>query len=145
MALRPHILHVVGYTEADHAATADDVIASCKIARRAIRNALNGPDMTQDELVQKRAAELVQEAAVTIDAIRSLASQGIADPLVDPVTMAEAIKRGILDASQLKNNPYGRGEITTRIDSRGACVATEPSTGKVIAEAERLKIIGVIP
>ncbi|MBU1662621.1 MAG: hypothetical protein KKD28_14245 [Chloroflexi bacterium] len=26
MALRPHVVHVVGYTEADHAATAADVI-----------------------------------------------------------------------------------------------------------------------
>jgi len=35
MALRPHIVHVVGHTEAHHAATADDVIEACKLARRA--------------------------------------------------------------------------------------------------------------
>ncbi len=45
MALRPHIVHVVGHTEAHHAATADDVIEACKLARRAIENALAGqPD-----------------------------------------------------------------------------------------------------
>ena len=40
MALKPHIVHVVGHTEAHHAATAEDVIAACKVARRAIENAL---------------------------------------------------------------------------------------------------------
>ena len=41
MALRPHIVHVVGHTEAHHAATAPDVIESCQLARRAIENALS--------------------------------------------------------------------------------------------------------
>ena len=49
MALHPHIVHVVGHTEAHHAATAEDVIEACKLARRAIENALSGqPDMTAD-------------------------------------------------------------------------------------------------
>ncbi len=30
MALRPHIIHIVGHTEADHAATAADIIEACK-------------------------------------------------------------------------------------------------------------------
>ena len=33
MALRPHILHVVGYCEADHIAGPAEVIESCRIAR----------------------------------------------------------------------------------------------------------------
>ncbi len=53
MALKPHIVHVVGYTEADHAATAADVIESCGLARRAIENAIHGaPDLTADPRVQ---------------------------------------------------------------------------------------------
>ena len=49
MALRPHVVHVVGHTEAHHAATADDVIIACTLAHRAIENALRGqPDMMQD-------------------------------------------------------------------------------------------------
>jgi len=31
MATDPHIVHVVGYSEADHAATADEVIRSCRL------------------------------------------------------------------------------------------------------------------
>ena len=42
-------------TEADHAATGDDVIESCGLARRAIETALRGqPDMTADPRVQNR-------------------------------------------------------------------------------------------
>ena len=38
MALHPHIVHIVGPTEADHAASADEVIEACALARRAIEN-----------------------------------------------------------------------------------------------------------
>ena len=55
MALQPDIVHVVSYSEADHAATADDVIRSCKIAARVIENHLQGaPDFTSDQRIQKR-------------------------------------------------------------------------------------------
>ena len=40
MALKPHIIHIVGPTEADHAATAEEVIEACGLARRAIDNAI---------------------------------------------------------------------------------------------------------
>ena len=138
MALRPHILHVVGYTEADHAATAANVIESCKLARRSIENALGGPDMTQDDRIQTQVEELVDEAAFTLDAIRDLAPEGVADPLVDTTTLTRAVKTGILDAPQLKNNPFGRGKIVTRIDSRGACIAIDPTTGNLLSERDRI-------
>ena len=138
MALRPHILHVVGYTEADHAATATDVIESCKLARRAIENGLGAPDMAQDEGVQSRVEELTREAEITLEAIRNLASGGVADPLADAVTLSQAVQTGILDAPQLKNNPYGRGQIATRIDDRGACIAINPATGSPLNEHNRI-------
>ncbi len=141
MALKPHIVHVVGYVEADHAATADDVIESCKLARRAIENALRGqPDMTRDPAVQARKDELVREAQVTLEAIRALGSDS-PDPLADASVLARAVTAGVLDAPQLKNNPYGRGEVITRIDERGACVAVDPSTGRVLSEHERLSLV----
>ena len=40
MAFKPDIYHIVGHTEAHHAATADDVIEASKIVRRAIENAM---------------------------------------------------------------------------------------------------------
>jgi methylmalonyl-CoA mutase cobalamin-binding subunit len=138
MALRPHILHVVGYTEADHAATAADVIESCKLARRSVENALGGPDMTQDNRVQTRVAELSREAAITLVAIRELAPAEVADPFVDAASLTRAVQTGILDAPQLKNNPFGRGRIVTRIDSSGACIAIEPTTGSPLSERDRI-------
>jgi methylmalonyl-CoA mutase cobalamin-binding subunit len=140
MALRPHILHVVGHTEAHHAATAEDVIEACKLARRAVENALRGqPDMTADPAVQERTAELVREAQATLDAIRALAGSQVADPLADPATLAQAVRLGILDAPQLRDNPFARGQIATRIDSRGACVAVDPASGQPLSEPARLR------
>ena len=139
MALRPHIVHVVGHTEAHHAATADDVIEACKLARRAIENALHGqPDMTADPAVQQRKEELVREAQVTLEAIRAVAGPDAADPLTDPATLARAVTAGVLDAPHLRNNPFARGQIVTRIDPRGACVAVDPATGRALSEEERI-------
>ena len=137
MALRPQIVHVVGYSEADHAATASEVIEACQIARRAIQNALAGqPDMTADPRVQARCAELVQEAQVTLTAIRKLASPATPDPLIDGETLARAVTSGILDAPHLRNNPYACGHVRTRILD-GACLAVD-ELGKPISEAERV-------
>ncbi len=144
MALRPHIVHVVGHTEAHHAATADDVIEACKLARRAIENALAGqPDMTADAAIQERAAELVREAQVTLAAIRALADPGVPDPLIDPATLARAVTSGLLDAPHLRNNSFARGQIVTRIDPRGACVAVDPTDGRPLSEEERIARLGI--
>jgi hypothetical protein len=139
MALEPHIVHVVGHTEAHHVATADDVIAACRVARRAIENALAGaPDMRLDPRVQQRAHELITEAQVTLDAVRRLGAQDVADPFTDPATLTRAVASGILDAPHLRNNPFARGQVITRIDRRGACVAVDAMGGRPLPEAERL-------
>jgi len=139
MALRPHIVHVVSHTEAHHAATSADVIEACKLARRAIENALRGqPDMTCDPAVEQRREELVHEARVTIDAISALASPDVADPLADPVTLARAVTTGVLDAPDLLNNAFALGQIRSRMDNRGACVAVNPATGEPVTEEQRI-------
>lgn len=137
MALRPHIVHVVSYTEADHAATADDVIESCNLARRAIENALRGaPDMTADPAIQTRRRQLVDEARQLLAAIAALADRAVADPLIDPTTLARSIELGYLDAPQLRNNRFARGQALTRIID-GACVTVD-ATGRLLAERDRL-------
>ena len=144
MAMRPDILHVVSYTEAHHAARAADVIESCKIAQRVVENALGAPDMTEDKRVQERKNELVEEAGVTLEAIKALGAGKIRDPLVSPEVLTTAIKTGILDAPQLKNNLYARGEIHTSIDSRGACLAISSKNREPIMESERIRQLGEI-
>ncbi len=141
MALKPDIIHIVGHTEADHAATAEDVIDASRMARRVIENAVCGaPDMTSDPAVQRRKAELVAEAGVTLEAIRRLATPGVNDALTDPATLAKAVTSGILDAPQLKNNPFGRGKIRTQLVN-GMCVAVD-ADGRPLSESERLCTLG---
>ena len=137
MALRPAIIHIVGHTEADHAATADDIIAASQMARRAIENAMGQPDLTMDPEVMARKTELVQQAQVTLETIKAVASASVSDPWTDPATLAKSISLGIMDAPQLGNNEFARGEIVTRIDKRGACVVVD-GAGNLISERERL-------
>ena len=135
MALKPHIVHIVGHTEADHAATADDIIEASKMARQAIENAIKGaPDMTADPAVQARKEALMQSAQVTLQVIRNFA--GTADPLTDPQVLAKAMQLGILDAPHLKNNKHAAGQIQTRIIN-GACEAVN-AQGNVLDERKRL-------
>ena len=55
MAVRPHILHVVGFSEANAVADPGTIIESCRIARGASRLALLGaPVMAADPSVQAR-------------------------------------------------------------------------------------------
>jgi hypothetical protein len=137
MALKPHIIHIVGHTEAHHAATAEDVIEASQIARRSIENAVHGaPDMTFDPAVQRRKAELLAEARITLEAIHRLASPQVADPWTDAASLAKAVTSGILDAPQLKNNPIARGQVRTHI-LNGMCIAVD-SNGRPLSESERL-------
>ncbi len=137
MALKPHIVHIVGHTEAHHAATADDVIEASKMARRAIENAARGaPDMTADPVITRRRKQLVKEAALLLEAISALAGPEVDDPLTDATTLARAVTSGLMDAPQLRNNKFGCGDIRTSIVD-GANVAVD-KRGKPIKEQKRL-------
>jgi len=140
MALHPHIVHVVGHTEAHHAATAEDVIEASKLARRAIENSLSGqPDMTADPRVWERREQLAAEAELTLGAIANLADLEITDPFTDPATLARAVTSGILDAPQLRNNRYARGQLITRMMD-GKCLAMTHNSP--LSEYERLTLLG---
>jgi hypothetical protein len=138
MALRPDIIHIVGHTEADHAATGQDVIEAASMARRAIENAMGQPDLTADPDVMARKAELVEQARVTLEAIKAIAPASVPDPWTDPVTLAQSVSLGIMDAPQLGSNDYARGEIITRIDDRGASIVVD-ANGNPLSEQERLE------
>jgi len=140
MALKPDIIHIVGHTEAHHAATAKEVIEAALMARRSIDNALHGqPDMTRDEAVTERKKKLISEATITLDAIRSLCANDSSDPLTDPETLSRSVLTGIMDAPQLKNNPFGQGKIQTSIID-GAC-ETVDEKGYPLSETRRLEHI----
>jgi methylmalonyl-CoA mutase cobalamin-binding subunit len=138
MALRPHIIHVVSHTEAHHAATAGDVIEACLMARKSIENALVGaPDMAADPAIRAQVEHLLAEAQLTLKAIKQLGESKSKDAWTDPAVLAQAVSLGILDAPQLKNNPYALGKISTGVLD-GSCVAVD-AAGSPLSEADRLE------
>ncbi|MDI6600283.1 MAG: cobalamin B12-binding domain-containing protein [Thermoanaerobacteraceae bacterium] len=137
MAIRPHIYHVVGFCEAHHAATPEDVIESARIARGVIKNFLQGaPNVTYDSDIMRRKDELISEAQTILDAIKAI-GRNSDDPLSDPAVIAKAIKMGILDAPHLKGNKLAKGTLTTRLIN-GALYAYDEEKGKILTEKERL-------
>jgi hypothetical protein len=99
------------------------------------------PDMRFDPSIQERKEQLLEESKVTIESIRSLANSSSQDPLIDPAILSRAVDKGILDAPQLRNNPFARGMIKTRI-IEGACISVDNS-GKKLSEHERLTKLGM--
>ncbi|MCD6436257.1 MAG: methionine synthase [Clostridiales bacterium] len=137
MSLKPHIVHVVGFCEADHAAKAEDVIESCKIVKGVIKSILPGMvDMKQDKEVQERKNELIKEAKYLLNTIKSLYNES-EDPWSDPYVIADAIKSGIIDAPHLRGNKSAKGTVNTRIID-GKCLAYSINLGRAISEKERL-------
>ena len=146
MAIKPHIVHVVGYSEGDHVATGKEITESCKIASGVIKNCFTGlPDMTSSRTVRKRKEELVSEANILLGAIKRIGNSqkpigNRADSLTDPETLAKAIKIGLLDAPHLKGNKYAKGELVTKIIN-GACYAIDPDDNEILSEEERIRRI----
>ena len=138
MSLRPHIIHVVGHTEADHAATAEEVIEAATMTQEVVETALRGnPEMTADPAVQARKEALLAETGVLLDAIRALgAEMGADDALADARVLARAVALGLMDAPQLVNNPYAPGRVRTR-SFEGRMVAVD-AAGRPLSEAERV-------
>ncbi len=143
MQLEPHILHVVAYCEANHAASADDIIESVKIAGRVVDNCLYGcPDMKLDEKVKSRKEELISEAGMIVDKIKMLDTEKkYKDPLLSPYIISKAIKTGILDAPHLDGVKAASGKVRTMF-VEGKNVAIDEN-GKTITEEERLAKIKI--
>ncbi len=139
MAVNPHIIHVVGYSEAEHAATPEVVIESCKIVRGVIRSVLHGGvNECSDPNVIARKDELVSEARELLTFILQQYGDSSDDPFSDPEVLSDCIRRGIIDAPHIKKTEKFRGILTTRVID-GKCVAFDEDRKKVITERERLQ------
>ncbi len=146
LALKPSIIHVVGYAEADHAVNADELIESCKMADWVIKKAIDGiPDMTIDPVVIERKNEIINETHVLIDAIVELGHRmGIDDPLINPVVLTRAVKIGLLDAPQLRGNRFASGKIRTcpingaiyAVDERNHPISENTRIDKIMRDSE---------
>jgi hypothetical protein len=95
--------------------------------------------MTADKAITKRRKELVKEAKILLDAISALAGPEADDPFTDAVTLSRAVTTGLMDAPQLRNNKFGRGEVRTSIVN-GASISVDES-GRPISEFKRIKLM----
>ena len=81
----------------------------------------------------------MKDAGLLLDAIASLAGPDVVDPFIDAGTLTRAVTGGLMDAPQLRNNKFGRGEIRTAIlnganitvDSRGRMVRVRMRLSKL--------------
>ena len=141
MTVHPHIIHVVGYSEAEQAATPEVVIESCQIVRGVIRSTLCGNvNAALDHKVQRRKEELLQDAGVLLSYIRKYYRNWCGDPFANPDVLADCIRRGVLDAPHIVKNQKFTGNISTKIVD-GACVCCHPDSGREISESERIRLI----
>lgn len=141
LALKPQIVHVVGYSEGDHAITAPELIESCRIVHGVMAEAREGlPDMTADAAVIARRDELMAEAKLVLAAIQQL-GEDVPNPWTNPGVLTQAVRIGIMDAPHLAGNPHAAGQVVTALVD-GAIRAVDPETGRPLTERERLRWLG---
>ncbi len=137
LALKPHILHVVGFSEGDHAIYPEELIESCDIVHGVLHNTLHGlPDMTSGERVEQRRRELIEEAGILLEALNDYGNDKSEDPWSDPAVIAGAIRTGLFDAPHFLNNEHLCGKIVTKLID-GAWYAVDPDSGNITGEKLR--------
>ncbi|MFW9819937.1 MAG: methionine synthase [Candidatus Thorarchaeota archaeon] len=142
LAIKPDIVHVVSYSEADHAAFPENVIESCKIVDQIITRNLSSKINFIDNRILRRKEELISQAKWIIDLIPYLArnKEELERPYTSPYVLTRLVKYGIFDAPHLKNNKYALGKIKTKMLD-GACYSWDDSIQKKYDEIERIKEI----
>mgnify|MGYP002346151558 FL=1 len=138
LALKPHILHVVGFSEGDHAIYPDELIESCNIIHGVLHNTLQGmPDLTESIKIRNRKEELKEETRVLLYELNRSGTGRCEDPWSDPHNIAEAIRSGLLDTPHFHGNPSLCGKILTRL-IEGAWYAVDRDSGEKLTENERI-------
>jgi len=142
--MKPHILHVVGFSEGDHAATAAELMESCRIIHGMLHDCLDGlPDMSKNARVRNRRRVLLAEAALILDAIRQMGEGTTSDPWLDAAVLDAAIRTGILDTPHFNGHPHACGKISTGC-IHGAWYAVAAESGRPRLEAERLQSLRMV-
>ena len=171
MMVSPHIIHVVSYCEADHAATVRDIVESSKLVRRCVRIfKQHEPELTKylrHPIVVERREFLLKEARFLLqriarlgqgsNGIRPLAkrrssravdgsSLGLLVPsLARESTLIEALGRGYLAAPGIFHPAYPAGQrLTTGPTQNGFIDCLHLQGGKrsgVMQEEARLSFL----
>ena len=140
LVIRPDIVHVVSYSEADHAAQPQDIIESCKIVDQVINKVYSSKLKIIDDNIQQRKNELIKQAKWIVDIIPFLAKDNkeFKNPYVNYNILNRIVKLGIFDAPHLKNNKFALGKIKTKIID-GACYSWDEIRQKKYNEIQRIQ------
>ncbi|HXL01791.1 MAG TPA: methionine synthase [Candidatus Atribacteria bacterium] len=137
--LKPQIIHVVGFCEADHLAHPEEVIESAQIVEGVIKDALFGlPQVQIDPVIVENKERVKREAKLVLEAIKKLGEKE-EDPWASPQVLTQAVEEGILDAPHLLGNLHAPGKVKTRIIDGFLRIVNE--RGEIIKEEERLNSI----
>lgn len=134
MLLSPSIIHLVSYCEADHAATAADVIASSKLLRRAMRlfreNEVDIRRAAQHPFVNERKEHLLKEASYILHQVamqsdefqgeRTYVCSDYVPYLSDPKALQAAMRLKIMTAPGIMNKDYHNDRIITHVSAFGS-------------------------
>jgi hypothetical protein len=129
MILSPTMIHLVSYCEADHAATAEDVIESSLLVRRAVRLFTeNEPDLKKyrdHPVVLERKSHLLREAKLVINQIAGLSPDysgegtDICKCISNPEALLKALGRKIMTAPGITHPDYLNPGMLTRPNKYG--------------------------
>jgi methylmalonyl-CoA mutase cobalamin-binding subunit len=135
LSIDPDIVHVVAYCEANHAATAKEVIESCKMVQKIIENSrlTPFPDMKKDPEVMARKEYLVNQSKTLLKAIMAVARcNGVS--WISPENLSNCVRIGLLDAPQLTSQ-IAKGQIRTMPVNGG--IEALDSSNKILVEEQR--------
>ena len=131
LEINPEIVHVVGYSEADHAAYPEELIESAKIAQGVLRTLRDGrPDLSSDPRVKARKKKLIEEAEVLLTSVSNLG------PLLEAATLEKIVNTGIFFAPHVQTHKPKKFPYQTTTENGCCCSAYD---GKPITEAKRLR------
>lgn len=125
MILSPSMIHLVSYCEANHAATAEDVIESSMLVRRAVRLFKeNEPDLKKyldHPVVLQRKDHLLGEAQYVLTRIAALSSDGavLYKTLSNPNVLYKALQNRIMTAPGITHPDYLNPGMLTKPNRYG--------------------------
>jgi len=131
MILSPSMIHLVSYCEADHAATAEDVIESSLLVRKAVRLFQeNAPDLIKyldHPVVRERKAHLLSEAHFVTEKIAGLAprqasentNEELCRQLSNPEALFKALQNKIMTAPGITHPDYLNPSMLTKPNPYG--------------------------
>jgi hypothetical protein len=153
LLVKPHVIHLVSYCEALHAAGVADVLDSSRLVRRCVRvfrrHDRETYPLLQHPLVVERRAHLVSEARVTLRHIAALDGAALPEAetppsslfrrLADPDILFRALETGALAAPGLFHPGYAAARnVFTAPVAHGFIECLDSENGVVLHEADRL-------